>query len=569
SENRIDEHFDPKRIESINLTLYRYLTYTKEGDDLISIDVRVRQIGDTLTGDEVVKDRKFFNVLRQKSTGKLNSIEWEEVDKKKIEDAKLYIVKNYPHQAKKVSEIEKTKYLYLDEHGNIYFPIFLRKFVEAQGNENQEIRNYRTLEPQRRHTIVAQKYREKITPLLKEYNIELQPIQNFAKLHTTQFLVGGGNVVTKSGYYDLVNAVRRYGLYKIREIYNLVVVNTIPNYNISHFVNMLSGKFREFRLNCNIQTTNFVNWERNNEYEIEKRIGNKFLKYVNEQYNFSEFMPIIIHPKDNSLIYRATKRILIEKGIPSQFVSFETINSNLANSIYNILFGIVAKFGDEPFVLYRGNEDIDYFIGYDVSREKREKKVRNFSGSTYFFSKHGEFEEVIRFYPEGEKIRGEELRKLLPPEKLENKTIVIHRDGRGLSEEIEELKEYSKTWNIKLHLVYIAKRPTVRIFKKEKTIKNPEKGIYLQYMENRAILVTSDSKIGTKQPLKVEYIPINTKPMSFETILQDILNLTYLNYSSVSDIKLPITTYYSHQISNLIRQGIEPSQSVLDKPYWI
>ena len=469
-DNRVDEYFDPKRIESINLTLYRYLTYTKEGDDLISIDVRVRQIGDTLIGDEVVKDGKFFNVLGQKSTGKLNSIEWEKVDEKKIEDTKLYIAKNYPHQARKVSEIEKSKYLYQDRYGNIYFPIFLRKFVEAQGDENIEIMNYRTLKPEKRYEILRKRWIEKITPILKEKNIELQSIQNFAKLQTTQFLVGGGRVVTKSRYYDLVNAIRSYRLYKTREIYNLVVVNTIPNYNINHFVNLLSAKFREFHLNCNIQITNFVNWERNNEYEIEKRIGDKFLKYVNEQYNFSEFIPIIIHPKDNSLIYRATKRILIEKGIPSQFVSLETINSNLANSIYNILFGIVAKFGDEPFILYRGNDNLDYFIGYDVSREKREKKVLNFSGSTYFFSKHGEFEEVIRFYPEGEKVRGEELRKLLPPEKLENKTIVIHRDGRGLSEEIEELEKYSKTWNIKLHLVYITKRPTVRIFEKDKTI---------------------------------------------------------------------------------------------------
>ncbi|HIC09766.1 MAG TPA: hypothetical protein EYO61_00200, partial [Campylobacterales bacterium] len=301
--NRVNEYFDKKRVG--NLTLYRYLDFSKEGENFISIDIKSKEVGDTLKGDEVVQDGKFFNVLGQKSTGELNSVEWKNLDEKSIEDTKIYIVKNYPHQAKQVSEIQKTEYLYKDKYDNIYFPIFLQKFSEGGDGENREIRNYQTLSPEQRHTILKKRWLEKIAPVLKENSIKLQPLQNFAKLNNPQFLVGNGQIAYKNHYYDLVNSVRKNGFYKnLENIHNIVIVNTVRNFDTTFLQEKLLKTFQEFHLNSNIVSENFINWESSNQHEIEHRIGVKFVEYMKNKYDLTQFIPLIIHHKENSKIAR-------------------------------------------------------------------------------------------------------------------------------------------------------------------------------------------------------------------------------------------------------------------------
>ena len=307
-------------------------------------------------------------------------------------------------------------------------------------------------------------------------------------------------------------------------------------------------------------------------------MGEKFIHYINNSYGFDNFMPIIIHSSQNNLsdlIYNAIKNTLHDKRMPSQFVSIETIQNSkkLENAFPNIILGLFSKFGNIPYVLQDTKKVVDFFVGYDVSRDKVNGNVRNYAGGTYFFNPQGTFHKFFDFYPDGEKLREHEVKKVFPPDFLRGKRIIIHRDGDKHINEVEALMNYFKVYDIKAHIVYITKSSIARIFKKSETgtRENPEKGIWFQYSENKVMMVTSDSKIGTKQPLKIEYLVLNDD-MRFEIkdIVKQINDLSYLYYGSIGDTNLPITTYSSHKISKMMKHGISFENIKIENIYfWI
>jgi hypothetical protein len=565
--------------------VHRYLYYTKDDSDIISIDIKSKiYTKNKLSGDEEFKNgAKLTNELTgNKLTFK--SVLWNSVENQQIEEAKKIILQKHPKLANRVLNIKPTKYLYRDNwHGYLYFPEFLLKDIEATDKtigQNRLIRNYQTIDPQNRRTILAREWKNKIAPILKEFGIKITPFKEVENLQTTQFLVKNNISIVKKQHYDITNSLQKHGLFQQSEQYQIILFDTTDQLNTAifdKFIQFVNNKFKGIKFKI-AEFVNSKNINLNvNKFELSSNIDD-FIEYLFKTYQEKHFIPLVVHnSKDQAnynSFYKIIKTAMIQKGVPTQFVDLESIKTKWNDSLFlNLFLGIVAKYGDIPYLLNKKIDQenrINYYIGFDVSRKKIENKVTNISGGAYFFSEQGKFLATKKHQLLGEKIRDDEVSKIFSSKKFKNKRIVIHRDGSKQPEELKTFTQYFTANNIKAHVVYITKNHTGRIFKPDnKEYSNPEKGIFLKYAKNRALIVTSDSKIGTKQPLKIEYFAINDNEMPLQKIAQDIIDLTYMYYGSVQDISLPVTTYYSHKISKFMSDGIEPHEEIFKNPYFL
>jgi hypothetical protein len=556
--------------ENDKFRIYKKLDYRFDGEDILNLDLKSeRQSKDFLKGDEEFNGTYDLENIFSGNTPKLSSILWSEVDPKKIESTKHYLIANHPNRLKEISNIPETRFLYVDWNGNIYFPQFLRKLAKA---ENDDSNSLVKLTPHERRNILFREWKNRITPVLQKEGIQLKPFDDFQKLEIPSFQIGSGQTISKKHPFSIPNAIRQNGFFQSSEIYNIYILDTTGRLNAQNLKNTLENRFGEYNLRTNIKFTPAQLPEDISNLELEKKTD-AFIDNLKSKFEKENFIPVVIHcekSRNFNSIYKYIKRVSLQKGFPTQFIKLSNTNDNQAKFI-NIVFGIVAKYGDTLYLLDKQKKDVDYFIGFDVSRKIKENgNVQNVSGGIYLFSERGEFLATKKVNLEGEIIRVDEVSKIFNKEKFQGKKIVIHRDGSSKANEIKLLKEYFELNEIKAHIVYITKHHATRIFDvSQNSAKSPEKGIYLQYTENKAILVTSDSKTGTKKPLKIEYIPLNDSPMDFQKVLQDLFDLTYMNFSSYTDISLPVTTHYSHQVSKFLIDGIEPSDEVFDKPYWL
>jgi hypothetical protein len=502
----------------------------------------------------------------------LISVPWNELKKEDIEKTKIYIASKYPNRAKEVSEIIETEFLYKDYYGNIHFPKFLRKLTELKDSENLFVK----LKPNERRGLLKREWKNRIFPILKRENIELQPFASsqFHDVEPPRFKIGKNKTVLKTNSFSIPNEARKHGFFKTSAKYNIYILDLTGKLD-RDFVEKLKRDFEGFvgvgSLNVKIKHSQLS--EDISGLELEKR-SDVFIKNLEDEFKKENFLPLIIHCEKQKIFdsaYKYIKRASLLNGFPTQFIKLNNTNYNKAKFI-NIIFGIVAKYGDILYLLDKEQRFVDYFIGFDVSRKKKANgNTSNVSGGIYFFSEKGEFKSSKKIDLEGEIIRTDEVSRVFDKDKFKGKRIVIHRDGNSQKREVELLKEYFKLHDIKAHIIYITKRHTARVFNiSNENAQNPKKGVFLNYAKNKALLVTSDSKIGTKRPLKIEYILLNDdSEMKFHDVVKDIFDFTYMNFGSYTDTSLPVTVHYSHQVSKFLNEGIEPSKEIFDKIYWI
>jgi hypothetical protein len=549
--------FDETQIGEYHL--YRQLDYRKDGTDFISIDFKSKiYLEDVLDGTEEFSEKRLINIFSGKSP-KFSSVLWEEVGEKKIEETKLYLTSRYPKKLKEILAISKTKYLYRDENGYIYFPKFLRKkvFIEYSEALQKEIRNYYTLTPTNRRQIIGREWIKKIKPILEKENIYLKIEGDFKEVEIPTFLIGGNRVVEKIKDYDITNQLKRYGFYKSSGTYNLAILDITGKIEEGFVQNALW----EFPVLERYFTQADI--RKLNRFELEKK-SRDFVKSLEKR---GKFLPVIVFEEKGDM-YHQIKNAMLQESFPTQFINKKNLEKGQSATLLNIFLQISAKYGDTPYILNKKRE-VDFYVGFDVSRMKKEEKMLNRSGGVYFFSENGEFLATKKVEMLGEKIRDDEVSKLFSAKKFSGKKIVIHRDGNKPENEVETLRRYFKANDIKAHIVYITKSPSVRVFETTKGVSNPAKGVWLEYSENRAIVVTTNSKVGTKQPLKVEYIALNDEKMDFEKVIKDIFDFTYMSYGSYQDTRLPATVHYSHKISKFLSYGVEPNSEVFQHIYWI
>jgi len=281
--------------------------------------------------------------------------------------------------------------------------------------------------------------------------------------------------------------------------------------------------------------------------------------------------------KDDGSFYYLIYSLLLRRQIASQMIYEETL-SNLGNYQYvlnQVIPGILAKLGNLPFVLAEPLEIADYFIGLDISRvsKKRLAGTMNACASVRLYGKQGEF---VRYRLEDDLIEGEEipqrlLERLLPASELQNKTVLIYRDGSFVGKEVDYLVKRAEAIGSKFILVECKKSGVPRLYNlNQKVVIAPSQGLALLLSSREAILVTTKvpDKVGLARPLRLK-VHENGHQASMERVLETTLKLTLLHHGALKEPRLPMPLYGSDRMAYLRLQGIRPSLMEGDRQFWL
>ena len=303
------------------------------------------------------------------------------------------------------------------------------------------------------------------------------------------------------------------------------------------------------------------------ETDIIKKFNGNFDSLYNEINKYVFNIMLFIGDYDfNDKDYFRYKSMLLSRNIQSQFLTFKSLDNKYSTA--NIVLGILGKTGNIPFIL--DNEKYaDYIVGIDISREKKKNNAgtRNIAAMTRIYSHDGTMikYKILSDTIDGETIPVETLYKIYMDDELKNKEVIFHRDGPFRGNEIKVLNEIASRLNSKFYFIEINKRNTPRLYKSENgKIYNPDIGTCLDMGNNEYIIITSETKIGTVQPLRVKFYNI-----SFENGMRSIYNLISMHYGSLKRPKIPITIHYSDKISYYALRGILPANTEGNVPFWL
>jgi hypothetical protein len=278
---------------------------------------------------------------------------------------------------------------------------------------------------------------------------------------------------------------------------------------------------------------------------------------------------------DGGSLYQAAYSHLLRRKIASQVIYSDTLERDHSHILNQVVPGVLAKMGNLPFILAEPMGIADYFIGLDISRASKKLLVgtMNACASVRLYNRRGEF---IRYRIEDSLIEGEEipqrlLENLLPASELENKTVLIYRDGRFCGQEVFHLIKRAKAISANFILVESRKSGAPRLYGlNNKSLIAPEVGLALKLSPHDAILVTTQvpPSIGVPRPIRLT-VRKEGYPASIESVLETTLKLTLLHHGSLKPPRIPMPIYGADRMAYLKLNGIYPSVLEGDRQFWL
>lgn len=279
---------------------------------------------------------------------------------------------------------------------------------------------------------------------------------------------------------------------------------------------------------------------------------------------------------DGGSLYHLVYSLLLRRNIASQVIYDDTLTQVEHGQILNqVVPGVLAKLGNLPFILAEPLEIADYFIGLDISRSPKARLAGtlNACASVRLYGKQGEF---IRYVLEDALLEGEEipqrlLERLLPAT-LEDKTVLIYRDGRFCGQEVPHLLERARAIRARFILVECRKSGIPRLYNlSQKTLVAPLQGLALRLSSREAVLVTTQvsERVGLARPLRLTVHEAG-EPAPIEQVVETTLKLTLLHHGALKAPRLPLPIYGADRVAGLRLQGIYPSSLLEgDRQFWL
>ena len=447
-------------------------------------------------------------------------------------------------------------------------------------------------------------YKARVNEMLQNYGIQLQKSVN-SRYNPAVFifpsqpledveLLFGNNVVSRSG--DILRGLRQGGVYQRHATYNSparpIRISLFKVTDQSTFT-IPSGKIQE-RLNSYKFKSEIVDKRKvdiANLADIQARVT------VEEELKRLMVTPpdIVIvglptkdrSAEDDISLYNRIYSTLLRRQIASQFIYEDTLNKrdSFKYILDQIVPGILAKLGNLPFILKEPLSIADYYIGFDISRAAKEKLPgsMNACASVRIHGRRGDF---IRYHLQDTLIAGEEIPRstfetLLPAAELQNKIVLIYRDGRFVGKEVKNLLAWAKAINAKFILVESRKSQIPRLFNLGKEtgfdggshslkIMQPDRGLLLKLSDREGILVTTEvsDAVGLARPLR-----LSIHPAGYSATIEDVadvtLKLTLLHHGSLKQPRTPMPIFAADQMAYRRLQGIYPMNLQGDKQFWL
>ncbi|MFX0074117.1 MAG: hypothetical protein ACFE96_01635 [Candidatus Hermodarchaeota archaeon] len=431
-----------------------------------------------------------------------------------------------------------------------------------------------TMSPKLRVRIISE-----ILNVLQDYIAKGYNSENFPELFKLGQKIGFDNSIRfhdklKFPYDEIyvLKGLKEHGIYRFADKYK-----KDNSFRICLLLGPKSNKVSEFHhkvekelklLGLNPHLTDKINIEQIDRVEIETK-----LQHIEEDVDIIlAILPDYTRNQDKDQIYEIVRSSLFNKGIiRSQFIFQSTIQNKLNWALANIILGILAKTNNICYILDSPLDFADFFVGIDISREKKRslRGSQNFAAVVRFYGKNGTF---YRYEIEEEQIEGETvpkivLERMFAKQEFQNKTIMIHRDGYFRGNEIPDLKDIAKEYNITFQFVEVIKTNVPRIINcVNGTYQNPIKNQIFYLNANEAIIINNQiSGDRTAKPLRIKVCDSNT---NLDQAIISIMALRIMNFGSTKPSKLPVTISFSDRISGFLRKGIRPPHRTGVVPWW-
>ncbi|WP_164545544.1 Piwi domain-containing protein [Paenibacillus albus] len=280
---------------------------------------------------------------------------------------------------------------------------------------------------------------------------------------------------------------------------------------------------------------------------------------------FKELTLVIATEKIAGMWYDSIKKEFGgSAAVPTQFVTMETLQRADDYILGNILLGLYAKSGIQPWVLSSPLAS-DCFIGLDVSHEAG----RHSAGIVQVVGKDGRVlsSRANTSTEAGEKIRNDTMRQIVYSAVDQYQRhygempqhITFHRDG-FCREDLNSLDEVMESLNVDYDMVEVIKKTNRRMaLNVDRQGWETKQGVcYVR--DNLAYLIATNPhpRVGTAQPIKI----IKKKgSLSIEAIIHDIYHLSFMHIGSFLKCRLPITTYYADLSSTFFNRQWLPIDS--------
>ena len=288
------------------------------------------------------------------------------------------------------------------------------------------------------------------------------------------------------------------------------------------------------------------------------------LKILNN-YKTDSIPPLVILISENNNYYEEIKRKLFKHNFISQNIVASHLDQNKEFELKNLIFQILVKYGIYPYSIPLTTK-YDYILGIDVGNNRFNK--RSIAGGISVINKNGIFEKLIpiKTLTNGENIDLsfylEELSLMLD---LENKNILILRDGKLQISEIKTILKESKNLSTTFTFLNIIKNHKIRIFDAE-----GNKGIILK--EDLALLLAHKSDYAKSIKIDTK-VKVHNENYFFESITKEDLEilyyLTFLNYSNMfkENLRLPAPIHYSDKFVKALGKEWEIKENYLQEGF--
>ena len=325
-------------------------------------------------------------------------------------------------------------------------------------------------------------------------------------------------------------------------------------------------------------------------YQDAKNLPDMLKTFLDEHYPdslYPDMLAIVIGPfkryesdEAESDSYFQIKKILLDRGIASQFVSPDTINNyGVHYSLPNIAIAILAKFGGIPWKLSKKKSN-ELIVGFNTKLVEGDRYL----GSAVFFDNEGRLGGV-KGLPVDDKTAivtslqdaiAEYTAQVGMPERL-----VIHYYKPPRRDEIgnilKMLEDMSLSTPVAVVEVNDSKSKLDICFDAEFNMGMPESGIFVKTGYNEYLLFNNNRykksparKIDDELPIKLRLSYVNTGGFSAQELIAQVYEFSRLNWKGLRQRSVPVTTTYSKSIAEFSChfEGEMPDNEVSNSIPW-
>jgi hypothetical protein len=377
------------------------------------------------------------------------------------------------------------------------------------------------------------------------------PSLRFGKNVVEQKIILG---LENGGVYEQVDQPVTFKYLVQPDIRKHLIERNDQNKEVFKFGKILMEQSRKYNVVLRPIKSDYSSLDFNDQTKL--RLGVK--KIINDL----EQLTIVIISDEPKYAYEVIKQeISGYYDLSSQVIKLGTIH-NKANEQYivtNLLLGIYAKAGIQPWVLAKPLHS-DCYIGLDKSREND----KTASGIVQVVGKDGSivWSSPLSSHERGERIHTETLNKAITETlyRLQEKPkhITIHRDGKEIQREIDDLKEILAPLDISFDYVSVIKSANRRMAVKDSKTNEwiTKRGLaFINEQKKIAYLCSTDSnqRVGMAQPIKI-VLSHGSTPL--KKIVQDIYHLSYMNIHCTNKSRLPVTTNYADKSATFFNRSM-------------